>query len=154
VSEDPDAAPGPSTIATTLQDRPGQARVNGSFHDTDRWVCFPQGSLAGGLMGHAETGPLVLLSKVEPGGRPLGSYVFGTEVLRLVVRGSCRIGDEWYEAGDIRIEHAGSCGPVLAGDEGADEVIVIADRRALGTGSVRDAAWAAALDAVTGGVVG
>ncbi|HVW31424.1 MAG TPA: hypothetical protein VHL53_02690, partial [Acidimicrobiia bacterium] len=152
VSDDPDDAPGPSTLSTTLSglsSRPGRARVNGSFGETAEWFRFGEGFLAAGLLGHPASGPLLLLARIPDGGRPLGSYTFGTEVLRLVVRGSCRIGDDWYGPGDIRVEHAGSGGPAVAGAGGVDEVVLIADRRALRPGAVRDAAWSAALGALT-----
>jgi hypothetical protein len=149
VSEDPDDAPGPSTLSTTLSDRPGRARVNGSLGETADWFQLDEGALAAGLLGHPVSGPLLLLARINDGGRPLGSYTFGTEVLRLVVRGSCRIGEDWYGPGDLRAEHAGSCGPALAGDGGVDEVVVIADRRTVRPGAVRDAVWSAALNTLT-----
>ena len=163
VSDDPDDEPGPSNLSTTLHDQPARARINGSFDDSAGWFRFAHGLLAAGLMGHAVSGPLVLLARIDPGGRPLGSYVFGTEVLRMVVRGSCKVGDEWYSTGDIRVEHAGSCGRTVAGDEGVDEIVVIADRRTMVTESVRDSSWSSALETVlaalrgvslTGGWVG
>ena len=148
VSDDPAHAPGPSCLSTTIGDRPGRARINGSFGATDGWFRFGEARVAGAWLGHPVTGPLVLLTAIGAGGRPLASYSFGTEVLRLVVRGSCQIGEAWYRAGDIRVEHAGSCGPAKAGPDGVDEVVIIADRRFATSDSIRDPGWASTLEAV------
>jgi hypothetical protein len=147
VADDPSVAPGPSSLVTTLDDQRTGARLNGSFADADDWVPFEWGTIAAGALGHHESGPLIVLARVRPGARPLSSCTFDTEVFRLVARGSHVLDGRTYETGDMRVQASGTrFGPAAAGREGVDEIVVIADRRAIVPGAVDDAGWARALD--------
>lgn len=149
LSDDPAAAPGPSSMATTLDDQRVGARLNGSFADADGWTSFEGGTLAAGAVGDREAGPIVVLAHVRAGARPLSSCTFETDVLRIVLRGSYVLDGTTYEAGDMRVQAAGvAFGVAEAGPDGVDEVVVLADRRVVRPDAVADARWSGALEAV------
>lgn len=139
VSDDPAHAPGRSAMATTMDELRRAAHVNASFEQAATWRPVDGGGhLAAALMGDPEVGPVVLLTRIAPGGRALSSCSFDTEVFRLVVRGEETIDGAMYVAGDMRVQVAGApIGSVVAGAEGVDEVVVIADRRGVGAGGER-----------------
>lgn len=136
VCDDPAHAPGPSAMATTVDELRHAAHVNGSFDQAETWRPVDGGGrLAAALMGDPEVGPVVLLTRIVAGGRALSSCSFDTEVFRMVVRGEETINGATYVAGDMRVQAAGvPIGSVEAGADGVDEVVVIADRRGVGAG--------------------
>jgi hypothetical protein len=150
VSDSPEDAPGPSRMVTTLDDARRASHINAAFEDAGGWLeAAGTGSrFAVALMGDPAHGPVVVLVRTAPGGLALSSCSFGTEVFRMVVRGSHTIDGTAYESGDMRVDSPEArYGDVLAGPDGVDEVIVIGDRSgatrsALGTGP-----WAEALAA-------
>jgi hypothetical protein len=74
-------------------------------------------------------GPVVLLVDSPPGTPPVPTWRFATDHLRVVVAGSCKIGDRWYCAGDVRVQNADEpYGPETTGSEGSRQVIVFARR--------------------------
>jgi hypothetical protein len=149
VSEEDAHAPGPSSLATTLDDARTGARINGSFADADAWRGGDGIRLAAGAMGDRATGPVVLLTRVDAGRPTLGRCRIASDVVRLSVRGSCAIDGREYVAGDMRAQSGGTpLGNAIAGPDGLDEVIVVADRRHLEPAAVADEAWAQALGAV------
>lgn len=146
VSVDPDDAPGASSMATTLDGQRRGARLNGSFNDTSHWRSFEGVDAVLGAIGDRETGPLVLLCKVQPGYRPLGGATIGSDVFRLVGRGSYTLDGREYVAGDMRVQTAGTpLGELIAGPDGVDEVVVIADRRSLASPAPLGDTWSLAL---------
>lgn len=105
--------------------------LNGSFDDRANWCHDDAGrDVAGALMGHASMGPVLLLSHAPSGAIELPDRVVDTDVVRMVVNGSCTVDGRAYQAGDIRLQKAGAAsGPTVAGDEGVDEVVIFGDRR-------------------------
>jgi hypothetical protein len=88
------------------------------------------GSLVAAVFLGDATGPAVILSKnapnaVEnPAGRP------ATDMLRLIVKGSCTIGERTYEAGSFVATEAGALvDTVVHGPEGSAQLLVVSDRR-------------------------
>lgn len=143
VSTEPADQPGPSAMVTTLDGVRKAAHINADFEGADDWLAVGEHARAvAALMGDPEKGPFMLLATVSPGGRALSSCACDTEVFRLVVRGSCTIGADRYEAGDMRVDVAGGrFGDVVAGPDGLDEVVVVADRRAIVAGAIDDDLW-------------
>ena len=131
-SDDPRAGSGPAGLVTSAGEISG-ARVNGSFAAAGLWPEVGDGIRAiGALMGDAGCGPVMVHADVAPGCLASPAGVLQTEVIRLVVAGSCTVGSETYEAGDIRIQDSGArCEAVAAGAEGLHEVVLYGDRRAL-----------------------
>lgn len=133
VSEDPADEPGAQVMATTIDPERRGPRVNGSFAETDQWTNFEGVKVAAGALGDEDAGPIVLLTKVSAGGRPFGGVVLDTDVFRLVIAGSYALDGRDYVAGDMRVQGANvGVGNAVAGPDGVDEVVVIADRRAIG----------------------
>lgn len=120
-------------MATTIGARDKAGKVNGSFADSAPWQPAGPGVRASaGVMGHLAVGPLILLARADAAAEVVAPEASGTEVVVMVVAGSCTIGDETYAQGDLRIQTAGSSLPsIVAGPDGADLTIVIADRSAL-----------------------
>jgi hypothetical protein len=76
-------------------------------------------------------GPAVVLVDAPPGTEDVPVRQHGTDQFRLVLAGSCRIGDTWYRTGDVRVQDAGEFfGPEVTGPEGCRQVIVFARRDA------------------------
>lgn len=85
-----------------------------------------------GVFGDAEGGPLAHLLKGSPGQPLLPEVTYATELLLIVTDGSCRIGDHEYRGGDIRLQAAQAPMPaIVAGPNGAEVTLIVADRRAL-----------------------
>lgn len=156
VAEEPEGGvPGPSQMATTLDEYRRGARINVSFDDTDRWIHDGGASVMAGALGDREHGPIVLQTRVAPGAAMLGDGAFDCDVFRLMSRGSCTIGGHPYRAGDMRVQAAGApFGAAIAGDDGADEVVIFADRRAVGPAATTDATWSALLGRVIDDLAG
>jgi len=123
---DPSAAAG---VSTTLPLSSKAGNVDGSFSDTANWKEVGTGArMAIGLFGEHRVGPILLATKLNPQGR-LVAERFGTEVVHLVVGGSCRIGERVLETGDLLVLPADADHPVIAaGPKGVSEVIILGDR--------------------------
>ncbi|HVW32135.1 MAG TPA: hypothetical protein VHL53_06315 [Acidimicrobiia bacterium] len=132
VSDSPDDAPGPSRLVTSLDDARRAAHINSSFAEADGWLPVGADSrFAAALMGDPARGPVLVLTRTAPGGQALSGCSFDTEGFRMVVRGSHTIDGTVYEIGDMRVDSPEArYGDVIAGDDGVDEVILVADRRA------------------------
>jgi hypothetical protein len=105
--------------------------LEGSFHDTESWtdvVPGVRGAIA--LLGTPEAGPILLLLQCEPGVVAAPACEWSTEVLMMVVEGSCVIDDHALGLGDVRIQLPEQpAGAVRAGPAGLSLVVLIADRR-------------------------
>jgi hypothetical protein len=105
--------------------------LEGSFHDSESWIEVRpgvRGAIA--LLGTPEAGPIILLLKCEPGAVAAPPCEWSTEVLMMVVEGSCAIDDDSLELGDVRIQLPEQpLGTVRAGSAGLSLVVLIADRR-------------------------
>ena len=96
--------------------------VDSSFDD-------PSWRSIGGLryscwaMGPEPLRPLILLVDAAPGVAVAPRLKFRTDHVRLVLTGSCDIGDHHYGAGDIRVQQAGHfLGPEVAGANGCRQI--------------------------------
>ena len=131
VAEPPPDICGPSALATTLGAADNSGKRNGSFADASAWRSVDDATtVAAGLLGEPTCGPVVLLADTAPNQIAFPAARFDTEVFRLIVAGSCAIGDRTYELGDMRLQRSGTdAPPVIAGDDGVQQVIVLGDRR-------------------------
>jgi hypothetical protein len=120
-----------SAIVSTLPERERNWHVNSSFDRAPDWVQAGEHTrIAAILLGQRERGPVLLLARTEPGGTSSSPCAVGTELLHIVVQGSCSIGGKRYDTGDGRVELAGrECPDVVAGPAGVDELLVFGDRR-------------------------
>lgn len=137
LSDDPAKGAGPSAIASTMvppnKPRLSMGHLNGSFADSHTWIDVSASTRAAvTLFGERECGPVLILSETKAGEVAMPRVRFGTELFRSVVEGGCLIGDQLYEEGDIRIQHASTwCEPVRALESGLKEILVLGDRRML-----------------------
>lgn len=133
LSDDPEMGAGPSAIASTLAPKLRMGKLNGSYSEAAAWDEVAPGVRATvAVMGDAGRGPVLVCTDVAPNSRAMSRARFGTEVVRIVIAGSCRIGDSIYSQGDVRIQRPGHwCGEVDALEEGVRELIVLGDRRKL-----------------------
>jgi hypothetical protein len=73
---------------------------------------------------------LVLLSHNTPGAAEAPAGRYETDLLRMVLRGSCVVGDRTYEPFEFSAVAAGvSQGPVHHGPAGSTQLVFFADRR-------------------------
>ena len=87
-------------------------------------------SPACGLMGDAETGPVIYMLKGEPGEVLLPPSTSATEVVVAIVDGAASIGEETYLSSELRVQAAGRTMPaIVAGESGLKAIVVLADRR-------------------------
>jgi hypothetical protein len=116
-----------SGIALTSEDL-GPAR--GSLDDRSAWSALSDGSLiAAAFMGDA-SGPVVIMSENAPNALETPQARCGADMLRVLARGSCSIGDRVLDAGSFVATQAGAMmGPVRHGPEGSTQILVFSDRR-------------------------
>lgn len=135
-----------SCLLTTFGSLNNSGYLNGSFDERENWCHDDAGrAVAGALMGHATMGPIVLLSHAPAGPTEVPDRTLDTDIVRIVVNGSCTVDGKDYRAGEIRLQKAGApAGPTVAGDGGVDEVVILGDRRVV-FASLRDqGGWSSA----------
>jgi hypothetical protein len=91
----------------------------------------PGGSGAlSGVLGDEIAGPVVHVVNGMPGERIAPPARWSTDIVMLVARGEVTIGGRVYRAGELRVQRERApIGAILAGDDGAEFVLVVADRR-------------------------
>jgi hypothetical protein len=83
------------------------------------------------VLGDEKAGPVVHVLKAAPNETVAPACIYPTELVLSVVAGSCRVGATEYQAGDIRVQGADArMDAVVAGPDGVQAVLVVADRRA------------------------
>ena len=125
-------AKGRSGLATTIGRQIGGFSW-GNFDASDGWHVPAAGlRMTAGLMGCPEKGPLVLTLRAEPDVEILPAFESASEVVIAVIRGTCDIGDRKYDAGEVRVQKARvPLEAMTSGPQGADIIIMFADRRAV-----------------------
>jgi hypothetical protein len=83
-----------------------------------------------GVFGDVDAGPVAHLLRCEANTDVLPESICATELLLLISGGSCRMGDQEYRAGDLRVQRADTPMPaVISGADGLNATLIIADRR-------------------------
>ena len=129
-----DPCPGAPAIATTLGPTE-RAHLDGGFDTAGDWTAVADGvRMAVGLAGEPECGPVLVLLHGDAGREVLPARSVDTEVVVVPVSGSADAAGAVLTQGDVRVEEADTAQPALvAGPDGADVVVLVADRRALRT---------------------
>jgi len=125
--------------------------LNGSFATSGDWPAVNESTnVAGALMGDRTCGPVVVLSTTKAGGWAASEFSLDTELFHFVVRGRCSIGGVSQRCGDMWVQRGGApLGPIIAGPEGVDEVIILGDRRGSSPRFVEQAqGWPAAIESL------
>ena len=127
-----DPCPGAPAIATTLG-RTTRAHLDGGFDTSDGWAEISPGvRMAAGLAGEPTSGPVLVFLDCAAGHESVPVRSIGSETVVAPVTGSILAGGATLAQGDVRLEEAGVEHPALvAGPDGAQLVVVFADRRAL-----------------------
>lgn len=126
---DEDAILGPEASFAALQVQ--QPVLFGSMANDQEWLTLADGSRVGAVfMADPASGPLILLSNNAPGAleAPGGRYL--CDMVRLVLSGSCSVGERTYSTGDFVFTRAGvEQGAIVHGAQGSSQILIFADRR-------------------------
>lgn len=124
--------PGAPAIATTMG-LTERAHLNGGFESASSWDEIAPGVRIGvGIAGEREAGPVLVFVDAAVGCEVVGAHTLGSETLIAPVNGSVVSAGATLAQGDVRLEEADVEQPALvAGADGAQLVLVFADRRAL-----------------------
>ncbi|CAJ61730.1 MULTISPECIES: hypothetical protein [Frankia] len=127
----------PHAIANSFGAVLRPSHFDAGFTDTTRWSTLGDGSrLAAVALGHRESGVLLLCWDRPAGAAALPAFRLGTDLVRLVVEGSCHIDDPGaggVELGRLgfRLQQEGTWhGASRSGPAGSKELWIVADRRA------------------------
>jgi hypothetical protein len=142
-----DPCPGAPAIATTMGPTT-RAHLDGGFDRSEEWDEIAPGvRMAAGVAGEPERGPVLVLLDCAAGCEAVPTRVVGTESIVAVVTGSIDAGGTTLAQGDVRLEEAGvEHSALVAGSDGAQLVVIVADRRALSS-ALDDGTLAAPLGA-------
>lgn len=127
-----DPCPGAPAIATTMGPTT-RAHLDGGFDTSDTWDEITPGiRMAAGLLGEPACGPMLVFLDCAAGHEALPPRSIAAESIVAPVSGSIDAGATTLVQGDVRVEEAGLEHPALvAGPDGAQLVLIFADRRAL-----------------------
>jgi hypothetical protein len=127
-----DPCPGAPAIATTMGPTM-RAHLDGGFDASDEWDEIAPGiRMAAGIAGEPTCGPVLVFLNCAAGSEAVPARSIGAETIVALVSGSVDIASATLTQGDVRleegdVEHAA----VIAGPDGAQLVVIFADRRAL-----------------------
>jgi len=129
-----DPCPGAPAIATTMG-ATSRAHLDGGFDRSGEWDEIAPGvRMAAGLAGEPTCGPVLVFLDCAPGSEAVPARSLGSETIVAPVSGSLDAAGATLRQGDVRLEEADTEQPALvAGSEGAQLVVLFADRRALRT---------------------
>jgi len=127
-----DPCPGAPAIITTLG-ATERAHLDGGFDTSERWDEIAPGvRMAAGLAGEPTCGPVLVFVDCAAGTEAVPARSIGSETIVAPVSGSIDAGGVILRQGDVRVADADVDHPALvAGDDGAQVVVIFADRREL-----------------------
>ena len=142
-----DPCPGAPAIAPTMGPTT-RAHLDGGFDTAEEWDEIAPGvRMAAGLLGEPTCGPVLVFVDCAAGAEAVPPRSIGTETIVAPVSGSIEAGADTLTQGHVRVEEADVEHPALvAGPDGAQLVLLFADRRALRS-AVDDGTLAGALGA-------
>ncbi len=97
-------------------------------------MIFEMGGFKNGwiLLGDKPDGPILTVVELGPNIKDDHAHFHNAAQVRLIVKGSQRIGNLWYKQGDIRIQEPGKYyGPEETGPEGVTQLLFFSDRRGM-----------------------
>ncbi len=127
-----DPCPGAPAIATTMGPTT-RSHLDGGFDASDEWVEIAPGiRMAAGIAGEPACGPVLVFLDCAAGCDAVPARSIGSETIVAPVFGSVAAADATLIQGDVRVEERDVEHPALvAGPDGAQVVLIFADRRAL-----------------------
>lgn len=144
-------------VQTNLGTPDKAGKVEGTFAEAASWPELVRGvTIAAGLVGESERGPVILLLQAKAGATARPACTFATEVLHMIVKGSCTIGADALRLGDVRLQEADAPSPaIVAGPDGLSLVLVVGDRREIQPeveAPEEAMAWVGAVDLLVSGL--
>jgi hypothetical protein len=127
-----DPCPGAPAIATTMG-LTERAHLDGGFDTSNEWDEIAPGvRMAAGVAGEPTCGPVLVFLDCAAGAEAVPTRSIGSETIVAPVSGSIVVAGNSLTQGDVRVEAADVDHPALvAGADGAQLVVIFADRRAL-----------------------
>ncbi len=127
-----DPCPGAPAIVTTMGPT-SRSHLDGGFDACDQWDEIAPGvRMAAGLLGEPTSGPVLVFLDCAAGTEAVPAHSIGTETIVAPVSGSIAAGADTLAHGQVRLEEADVEQPALvAGPDGVQLVVLVADRRAL-----------------------
>ena len=127
-----DPCPGAPAIATTMGPTT-RAHLDGGFDASEEWDEIAPGiRMAAGIAGEPTSGPVLVFLDCAAGREAVPTRVIGSETIVAPVSGSVDAAGARLSQGDVRVEERDVEHPALiAGPDGAQIVVIFADRRAL-----------------------
>lgn len=127
-----DPCPGAPAIATTMGPT-ARAHLDGGFDRSGEWDEIAPGvRMAAGIAGEPAAGPVLVFVDAAAGCEAVPARSIGSETLVAPVSGSVDAAGVTLARGDVRLEEGDVEHPALvAGRDGAQLVLIFADRRAL-----------------------
>jgi hypothetical protein len=125
-----------------------RSHLAGGFDTSGQWDEIAPGvRMAAGVAGEPTSGPVLVFLDCAAGCEAISTRVVGTEVIVAPVTGSVDAAGTTLAQGDVRLEEADAEHPALvAGPDGAQLVLIVADRRALSS-ALDDGTFAGSLGA-------
>lgn len=126
---DEDVVSGPEASFAALQAQ--QPVLFGALSDDQEWFGLSDGSKVGAVfMADPASGTLILLSNNTANALEAPAGRYASDMVRLVLSGSCSVGERAYSAGDFRFTRAGTEeGAIVHGPSGSTQVLIFGDRR-------------------------
>jgi len=127
-----DPCPGAPAIATTMGPTT-RSHLDGGFDASDEWdEIVPGVRMAAGIAGEPGCGPVLVFLDCAAGCEAVPAHAIGSETIVAPVSGSVSAAGATLAEGDVRVEESDVEHPALvAGPDGAQLVVIFADRRAL-----------------------
>jgi len=127
-----DPCPGAPAIATTMGPTT-RSHLDGGFDASDEWDEIAPGiRMAAGIAGEPASGPVLVFLDCAAGCEAVPARSIGSETIVAPVFGSVAAGSTTLTQGDVRVEEGDvEQAALLAGPDGAQLVVIFADRRAL-----------------------
>lgn len=127
-----DPCPGAPAIATTMGSTE-RAHLDGGFDRSDGWDEIAPGvRMAVGLAGEPTCGPVLVFLDGDAGTELVPARSVGCEALVAPVSGSITVAGAALAQGDVRLDEADHAQhAIVAGADGAQVVLIFADRRAV-----------------------
>jgi hypothetical protein len=126
-----DDAKAVSGLASTTGLKIPKAGLIGSLLDTTGWTTLPDGSrICAIFQADPLGGPMILLSHNAPGAVEARAGRYGSDTVRIILKGSCRVGGHVLGPLEFRALNAATEeDDVVHGDDGSVQVQYVADRR-------------------------
>jgi hypothetical protein len=127
-----DPCPGAPAIVTTMGPT-ARAHLDGGFDTAETWDAIAPGvRMAAGLAGEPACGPVLVFLDCAAAAEAVPVRSIGSETIVAPVSGSIGAAGTIMAQGDVRVEEADVEHPALvSGPDGAQLVLIFADRRAL-----------------------